>query len=178
MVFSNLKKGLKKHGKWAAIAIVTGELLSIAAMIGFSSHFDLSRAGEVTRIVSQTDPANEAATGQLVYSFNDCTEPEAPEISLTAKRRQNAAIREYNREVQEFNGYLAKVEVYMDCLTAEADRDLKAYYDAINSSLLERRNHMQGQTDQMRQILGSGPLTKKKSAQQNPENIPTLEGAP
>jgi len=67
-------------------------------------------------------------------------------------------------------------------LTLEADRDLQTYFNVINASLQEKRDPIQLQTDQMRGVLASGPLTRKKAKQVREDDqsktVPKLDGGP
>ena len=125
-------------------------------------------AGEYTR----------TADGKGVYQLETCSEPEAPEISLNPKKRGRASIRDYNRQVAKMNAYLAEVQSFMTCMTDEANRDLDAFYGAVNERLEAHQLSLEQKTASMRATLAPGPNPEKKRRQNNNDAVPALEGAP
>ncbi len=111
----------------------------------------------------------------LSYRFDTCSEPDKPLIRVDPAKTGNASVKDYNRQVTRLNAYLAEVQTYMDCLTEEANRDLTAYYEAVNAALDERERVMTDVVDGYRRTLEPGP-NRKKEKRKDPE-IPALEGA-
>jgi len=117
---------------------------------------------------AETDP-------EFSYRFDSCTEPDKPLIRLDPAKTGNASVKDYNRQVTRLNAYLAEVQAYMDCLTEEANRDITAYFEAVNAALDEREQVMTDIVDGYRRTLAPGP-NRKKQQRKDPE-IPVLEGA-
>ncbi len=109
------------------------------------------------------------------YSFTDCPKPVSPTLKLDTARLGRGAVRDYNAQVAKFNSYIADVQAYMDCLSAEADRDLETYYKAVSVSLEAQQVRMQDESDKLRRVLASGPNKKRKISK--PAGIPDLDGA-
>ncbi|MEL6380238.1 MAG: hypothetical protein AAFQ29_10775 [Pseudomonadota bacterium] len=150
----------------------TGLWLAIRLGLGFSL---------ALRMVIMTPPAASGeyekigATGGR-YQFTECTRPEAPTLRLDTGKTGNAAILDYNVQVDRMNRHLARVQEYMTCLSAEADRDLQTYYSAVNASLMNRQEAMGAQIDAMRKVLATGPNRPRKRGVPVP-GIPALRGA-
>lgn len=109
------------------------------------------------------------------YTFTECEKPPSPILALNPKKVGNAAVRDYNAQIAKYNGYIANVQVYMDCLTHEADRDLETYYKAVNASLEEQQVQMQDESDGLKKVLAGGPNKNRKKLV--PVDVPELEGA-
>ena len=125
------------------------------------------RAGEFEKIG--------ASAGQ--YTFTQCLEPQMPVLALDPKKTGNAAVLDYNRQVDRLNVYLAKVQAHMECLSAEADLDLQTYYNAVSASLTVRQQAMQDRVSDLRQVLAKGPNRKKRHSVP-PADLPALAGGP
>jgi len=110
------------------------------------------------------------------YQFTDCARPEAPTLTLNRKKTGNAAILDYNVQVDRMNKHLERVQVYMTCLSAEADRDLQTYYNAVSASLLARQTAMDDEISALRRVLAKGPNRKNRQGRPVP-GIPALRGA-
>lgn len=159
---SLLSRKCPKSGMgFAVLGLVLGGGMSALMALGGLS----AQAGEYT------PPKGEE---KAKYVFTGCQEPAIPVIGLDQKKKGNASIRDYNAQVALYNGFIAKMQTYMTCLSQEADQDLQTYYDAVSDSLETRQGAMMVHSNELRAKLASGPI--KDRSKPRPKNIPALAG--
>ena len=81
---------------------------------------------------ASTDPVSSSAD---VYRFDRCERPPEFELeNLTGKSdaQQRAA---HNVETKRYNAYIATVNVYLQCLSQQAESDIDAYYNKVSGAL-------------------------------------------
>jgi hypothetical protein len=99
------------------IAMVTGLLMGLA-----------SSAAEAGSLAA-------AADGAATYSFNRCTRPPEPDLSVDPALKGRDAVKARNEKVKLYNFHVGEMNAYMLCLSNEAERDLQDYYAAVSASL-------------------------------------------
>jgi hypothetical protein len=77
-----------------------------------------------------------APTGEAPdYQFVGCAAPAEPDLSIDEKLRGAAYVAAHNARTRAFNAYIEGANLYLECLGAQAQRDLDAYYAAVNARL-------------------------------------------
>jgi hypothetical protein len=102
--------------------------------------FKRALVGAACFIFMSTMIANAGSIGSKTIKSHmdwepDCFKPSAPVFFVTD-------VTSYNWAVDEFNSYVASVEMYLSCLQEEADSDLKILSKALANGLQEKTSQV------------------------------------
>lgn len=88
------------------------------------------------------------------YTFTGCTKPQPPELRSDPTLKGRKAQQAINLNFSRYNGYVDAVNAYLNCISLEADRDLKAFNQAVNTTFEASQNDVIGTVENMRGELG------------------------
>ncbi|MBI1392903.1 MAG: hypothetical protein GC152_09205 [Alphaproteobacteria bacterium] len=127
--------------------MLLGAAVSVMAS-GFGAH-----AGEYAR----------AADGG-VYRFTGCVAPAAPVLSAEDERRLRRSARYQRQMIRAYNGLVDEVNAYFQCLRAEADADLSAYFTAVEGAFEQRQQEMLADIERLRAGVDASTVAPEDEA--------------
>jgi hypothetical protein len=91
-----------------------------------------------------------APAGGFDYAFSGCAKPAEPDMAVDPTLKARARALAENERVKAYNVYIEGVNEYVDCLGAEAKRDLEAYYAAVNTRLEAEQEAIFGRAEELK----------------------------
>jgi hypothetical protein len=91
--------------------------------------------------------------GAATYTFTECAEPTAPDVTEKDFAKASKSRRTRNNLARAHNDYVGKLNAWFTCLSEEAGRDVQIYYNAVNASLAARQQMAINRAEEMRRAL-------------------------
>ena len=111
------------------------------------------------------------------YRLSDaCKEPAAPAVSARRASRIGASSRARDRAIRQYNEHVEAVNAYLVCLQAEADRDVQAFYAAVNAAFDEKQKLALDGAARFRRLF-EPPAPAGEEVEAETEPMEPLEGA-
>ncbi|MEM6537831.1 MAG: hypothetical protein AAF668_08915 [Pseudomonadota bacterium] len=80
------------------------------------------------------DYTSPSADGAGTYAFSSCERPEIPVLTEKDRAKLQRSVRFHNKKTREYNVLVAAMNAYFECLQAEADGDINAFYAAVSKA--------------------------------------------
>lgn len=105
-----------------------------------------------------------------IYRFTDCIEPDIPEVPAGARLLRGEAIRQHNIHVDAVN-------IYFECLAAEAERDLNAHHKAVEAALVHRQNVLTRRLDDRLAVIEARSVraNRRGARGRSPDRPPEID---
>ena len=81
--------------------------------------------------------------GKIEWTVTGCAKPEAPVLD-------NSDAEALNRSVNRYAGYVEQINAYTECLTREAEQDMRRIYDIILKKMREAQQEAIRDADDVR----------------------------
>ncbi|MEL7488366.1 MAG: hypothetical protein AAGJ87_14250 [Pseudomonadota bacterium] len=73
--------------------------------------------------------------GALAYRFTQCERPVEPVLATDDRLSGRVTAKAKRRAVSQYNNYVKAIDLYLQCISGEAQADLDAYYAAVTTRL-------------------------------------------
>ncbi len=125
-------------------------------MASFQGLYRLIAAGVLSGTIGAADAGEFTPIGEGGrYEFTECVEPVPPTIDEKRQRRMRRAPRARASAFRAYNAYVDELNAYFECMQVEADKDVRAYFNAVEAAFEDRQTKGLAEAERLQRLLNA-----------------------